>query len=161
MINAARVGEPVRPRLLWLQRYIVREVYRSFATLAGLPEDTSRQIEDLVDLQRFNAAITELADHQESLEARQGALEASQDQARQAWRDLRAEIRAIAQRIATIEQHVGGVISREQRGYLYQLVQSWGAAKAMREPRLSKAAAYAACWTLLKAKYRIARYDFF
>src|SRR4051812_12103712 len=37
MINAARVGEPVRPRLLWLQRYIVREVYRSVATLAGLP----------------------------------------------------------------------------------------------------------------------------
>jgi P22_AR N-terminal domain len=72
MINA-RVGEPVRPRLLWLQRYIVREVYRSFATLAGLPEDASRQIEYLVDLQRFNAAITELADHQESLEARQDA----------------------------------------------------------------------------------------
>lgn len=67
MINAARVGEPVRPRLLWLQRYIVREVYRSFATLAGLPEDASRQIEDLVDLRRFNAAITELANHQESL----------------------------------------------------------------------------------------------
>jgi len=159
MINAARVGEPVRPRLLWLQRYIVREVYRSFATLAGLPEDTSRQIEDLIDLQRFNTAITELANHQESLEARQGALETSQDQARQAWRDLRVEIRAIAQRIATIEQQVGGVISREQRGYLYQLVQAWGAAKATREPRLSKAAAYAACWTLLKAKYRIARYE--
>jgi hypothetical protein len=51
------------------------------------------------------------------------------------------------------------VISREQRGYLYQLVQAWGAAKATREPRLSKAAAYAACWTLLKAKYRIARYE--
>jgi antirepressor protein len=159
MINAARVGEPVRPRLLWLQRYIVREVYRSFATLAGLPEDTSRQIEDLVDLQRFNAAITELADQQESLEARQGALETSQEQARHAWRDLRAEIHAIAQRIAMIEQHVGGVISREQRGYLYQLVQAWGAAKATREPRLSKATAYAACWTLLKAKYRIARYE--
>ena len=58
-----------------------------------------------------------------------------------------------------IEQQVGGVISREQRGYLYQLVQAWGAAKATREPRLSKAAAYAACWTLLKAKYRIARYE--
>jgi hypothetical protein len=159
MINAARVGEPVRPRLLWLQRYIVREVYRSFAALAGLPEDASRQIEDLADLQRFNSAITELADRQESLETRQGAIETSQDQARQAWRDLRAEIRAIAQRVATVEQHVGGVISREQRGELYQLVQAWGAAKATREPRLSKAAAYAACWTLLKSKYRIARYE--
>src|SRR5215213_2953386 len=159
MINAARVGEMVRPRLLWLQRYIVREVYRSFTTLAGLPEDTSRQIEDLADLQRFNTAITELAEHQASLEARQGAIETSQDQARQVWRDLRAEMRAIAQRVATIEQRVGGVISREQRGYLYQLVQAWGAAKAAREQRLSKAATYAACWTVLKAKYRIARYE--
>ena len=38
-------------------------------------------------------------------------------------------------------------------------MQAWGAAKAEREPRLSKAAAYAACWTVLKAKYRIARYE--
>jgi hypothetical protein len=29
MINAARVSDAVRPRLLWLQRYIVREVYRA------------------------------------------------------------------------------------------------------------------------------------
>src|SRR5947208_14742798 len=72
---------------------------------------------------------------------------------------IRAEIRAIAARMAVIEQRVGGVISREQRGYIYQLVQAWGAAKAEREPRLSKAAAYAACWTVLKAKYRIARYE--
>jgi P22_AR N-terminal domain len=159
MINAARVGEPVRPRLMWLQRYIVREVYRAFASLAGLPEQQSRQIEDLADLQRFNIAIAELADRQESLDARQGTLEQSQDQARQAWRDLRAEIRAIAARMAVIEQRVGGVITREQRGYIYQLVQAWGAAKAEREPRLSKSAAYAACWTVLKAKYRIARYE--
>lgn len=158
-INAARVSDSVRPRLLWLQRYIVREVYRVFAALAGLPEQESRQIEDLGDLGRLNAAINELADHQQALESRQGAIETSQDQARQAWRDLRADIRAIASRVAAIEQRVGGVISREQRGYLYQLVQSWGAAKAAREPRLSKSAAYAACWTLIKAKYRIARYE--
>jgi hypothetical protein len=148
MINAARVGEGVRPRLTWLQRYIVREVYRAFAALAGLPEQESRQIEDLVDLGRLNAAIGELTDRQEALETRQGAIEASQDQARQAWRDIRAEIREIAQRVAAMEQRVDSTISREQRGYLYQLVQAWGAAKAAREPRLSKSAAYAACWTL-------------
>jgi hypothetical protein len=159
MINAARVSDSVRPRLLWLQRYIVREVYRVFAALVGLPEQESRQIEDLADLGRLNAAINELADHQQALESRQGAIETSQDQGRQAWRDLRADIRAIASRVAAIEQRVGGVISREQRGYLYQLVQAWGAAKAAREPRLSKSAAYAACWTLIKAKYRIARYE--
>jgi len=48
-----------------------------------LPEDASRQIKNLADIQRFNIAITELADRQESLEARQGAMETSQDQARQ------------------------------------------------------------------------------
>ncbi len=37
--------------------------------------------------------------------------------------------------------------------------QAWGAAKATRELRLTKSTAYAACWTLLKAKYRIARYE--
>jgi hypothetical protein len=118
---------------MWLQRYIVREVYRAFASLAGLPEQESRQIEDLADLQRFNIAIAELADCQEALDARQGTLEQSQELVRQAWRDIRAEIRAIAARVAVIEQHVGGVISREQRGYIYQLVQAWGAAKAERE----------------------------
>jgi hypothetical protein len=153
------VGEGVRPRLTWLQRYIVREIYRAFAALAGLPEQESRQIEDLADLGRLNAAIGELADRQQSLETRQGAIEASQDQARQVWRDIRAEIRAIAQRVAAMEQRVGSTISREQRGYLYQLVQAWGAAKAAREPRLNKSAAYAACWTTIKAKYRIARYE--
>src|SRR5438046_9993064 len=30
MINTARVGEPVRPRLMWLQRYIMREVSPAF-----------------------------------------------------------------------------------------------------------------------------------
>lgn len=159
MINVARVGESVRPRLTWLQHYIVREVYRAFAALAGLEARGSHQIEDLSELQQFNTAITELARHQETLSARQKAVETSQDQARQAWRDLRDEIRAIAARVAAVEQRVGGVISREQRGHLYQLVQAWGAAKAAREPRLSKAAAFAACWTTIKAKYRIARYE--
>lgn len=120
-------------------RYIVREVYHSFAALAGLPEDASPQIEDLADLQRLNITITELADRQQSLETRQGAIETSQDQARQAWRDLRTEIRTIASRVAAMEQRVGDVISREQRGYLYQLVQAWGAAKATRDVALLKA----------------------
>lgn len=152
MLNVARVAEGVRPRLTWLQHYIVREVYRAFAALTGLPEQGSQHVEDLHDLQQINSAITDLA-------ARQEALEGSQDQARQAWRDLRAEIRAIAARVAAVEQRVGGVISREQRGYLYQLVQAWGAAKAAREPRLSRTAAFAACWATVKTRYRIARYE--
>jgi hypothetical protein len=159
MINAARVSEAVRPRLLWLQRYIVREVYRAFATLGGLPEQESRQIEDLADLGRLHTALGELADRQQMLESRQGTIETRQEQARQAWRDIRTEIRAIAARVAAVEQHACGVISRAQRGEVYQLMQAWGAAKAAREPRLTKAAAYAACWTILKTRYRIARYE--
>jgi hypothetical protein len=38
-------------------------------------------------------------------------------------------------------------------------VQAWGAAKAARVPRLSKSAANVICWTLIKAKYRTARYE--
>lgn len=147
MINAARVAESVRPRLTWFQRYIVREVYRAFAVLAGLPEQGSHQIEDLADLQQVDRALTELV-------ARQEALETSQDQARNAWRDLRAEIRAIAARVAAVEQRVGAVISHEQRGYLYQLEQAWGAAKAERETRMSRSAAFAACWATVKTRYR-------
>lgn len=152
MINTARVAEAVRPRLSWFQRYIVREVYRAFTALAGLPEQASQQIEDLGDLQHINTALTALA-------ARQDAVETSQDQARQAWRDIRADIRAIADRVAAVEQRVGAVISREQRGYVYQLVQAWGTAKAARESRLSSSAAFAACWATLKTRYRIARYE--
>ncbi|MBK9945517.1 MAG: hypothetical protein IPP13_28335 [Kouleothrix sp.] len=160
MINAARIpDERVRERLTWLQDHLVRAVYREFAALAGLPEHDSRQIEDLVDLERINTALDAIAEAQEQINARQSQLEQSQDRARQAWLDLRNEIRTIATRLGAVEQRVGGVISHEQRGYLYQLVQAWGAAKAAREPRLTKSAAYAACWALLKAKYRIARYE--
>ncbi len=160
MINAARIpDERVRERLTWLQDHLVRAVYREFASLAGLPEHDSRQIEDLAELERINAALDAIATVQEQLNARQSQLEHSQDRARQAWLDLRNEIKAIATRLGAVEQRVGGAISREQRGYLYQLVQAWGAAKAEREPRLTKSAAFAACWAALKARYRIARYE--
>lgn len=34
-----------------------------------------------------------------------------------------------------------------------------GAAKAAQEPRLSRSSAFAACWTALKLRYRIAHYE--
>jgi hypothetical protein len=166
MINTSRSDAAVSARLIWYQRYIIREVYRAFAALTGLPDAESRQIEDLDDLRRFDSALTALTEQQGELhlrhgaiETRQEALEMSQDQARQVWLDLRNDLRAIITRVDAIEARQAGVISRAQRGYIYQLVQAWGAAKAERDSRLNTGAAYAACWTVLKAKYKIARYE--
>lgn len=162
LINTARSSERVRERLIWYQRFIIREVYRAFATLTGLPDAESRQIEDLDDLRRFDAALQALAElgaRQGAIETRQEAIEASQDRARQVWLDLSTELRSIRDRVQAIEARQTGLISSGQRGYIYQLVQVWGAAKADRDTRLSKPAAFAACWSVLKAKYRIARYE--
>jgi len=166
MINSSRANDVVRERLIWYQRYIIREVYRAFTALTGLPDTESRQIEDLDDLRRFDTALTVLAEQQGELrlqqgaiETRQAALEASQEQARQVWLDLRNDLRAILTRVDAVEARQAGVISLTQRGYIYQLVQAWGAAKTERDARLHTGAAYAACWTVLKAKYTIARYE--
>jgi hypothetical protein len=166
MINTSRANDVVRERLIWYQRFIIREVYRAFATLTGLPDAESRQIEDLDDLWRFDAALQALVGRQGEVELRQGALETrqeaietSQDQARQVWLDLRNDLRAIAARVQAIEARQIGLISSAQRGYIYQLVQAWGAAKAERDSRLQKSAAYTACWSALKTKFKIARYE--
>jgi P22_AR N-terminal domain len=150
MINSARVLEAAKPKLVWFQRYIVREVYSAFAALAGLPSN-SQQIEDLDDLRRIDAAFTTLSE-------RQQALETSQDRARGAWKELRDEIRAIANRVVALEQGTTP-ISREQRGYIYHAVHAWAAAKIARESRLGQDAALMACWVAVKTRYRVARYE--
>jgi hypothetical protein len=151
MINTARTSDAVRERLAYFQRYIIREVYAAFSRLTGLPE-ASHQIEDLDELRRMDTALTELADRQQSLET-------SQDKARQAWRDLTDQVRSIAGRVAELEQQVGRSITRQQRGYIYQMVQAWAEAKVTQEPRLSRAAATQACWATIKRRYQVARYE--
>lgn len=166
MVNTARSSDIVRDRLIWYQRYIIREVYHAFAALTGLPDAESRQIEDLDDLRRFDAALQALAQQQGELDVRQGALEtrqeaieASQNQARQVWLNLRNDLRAITARVQAIEARQTGIISSAQRGYIYQLVQAWAAATVERRPQMTEAAARAACWTTLKAKYKLSRYE--
>lgn len=148
----ARASDAVRDRLSYLQTYLVREVYAAFARLAGLPEQESRQIEDLEELRRLDNSL-------DALVARQAQIEASQERAREAWRDLATQIRAITDRLTTLEQQAEGTLTRGQRGHLYQLVQAWGSAKAEREARLSKAAAFQTVWAALKARFRVARYE--
>ena len=166
LINSAQVSDSVRERLVWYQRYIIREVYRAFTTLTGLADGASQKIEDLADLSRLDSALTvlnqrqgELGSRQQAAETRQEALEHSQQQARVVWLDLQKAMRDIHERIDALESQQTGTLSRAQRGYIYQLVQAWGAAKAEREPRLSRSGAFAACWTAFKLRYRIARYE--
>jgi hypothetical protein len=151
-VSTARSPAEVRDKLSYLQSYLVREVYAAFARLAGLPEQASREVEDLGELSRIDTAVSALAE-------RQAAIEQSQDRARDAWRDLARHVRELTDRLAALEQQESGAISRGQRGHIYQLVQTWGAAKAAREPRLTRSAAYMSVWAALKARFHVARYE--
>jgi hypothetical protein len=153
MINANRTRPEVREKLEHLQLYLVREVYAAFARLTGLPEQESRQIEDLEDLRRLDTALNALAE-------RQAALEASQDRAREAYRDLRQEVRQLTERLHALEGDATPTISKAQRGHLYQLVQAIGAERAQREAgRITQSAAYAGVWAAFKLAFGLARYE--
>lgn len=143
-INTRRAKPSVRGRLQHLRRYLIAETYAAFARATGLPEQSSRQIEDLGELDRIDPALNDLAE-------RQGRLEASQDKARQAWRALDARVRAL-------EYQVAGVISPAQRGHIYNLVHAWATARVERANTLTYSAAIASCWATLKARFRLARY---
>lgn len=148
----SRARDEVRDKLNYLQTYLVREVYAAFARLTGLPEQGSHYVEDLDDLQRLDTALNALTE-------RQAQIETSQDRAREAWRDMATQIRALTDRLTELEQQVEGRLTRGQRGHLYQLVQAWGAAKAQRETRISQRAAYLTVWAALKARFQVARYE--
>ncbi len=143
-VNTRKAAPQVRGRLQHLKRYLIAEVYAAFARITGLPESSSRDLEDLRELDQIETSLNDLA-------ARQQRLEESQARARQAWRDLDARMRAL-------EGQRDEVITDAQRGYLYTLVQAWGQARADRQPE-SVRNPYAACWAALKARFRLSRYE--
>jgi hypothetical protein len=143
-VTTRRVSASTRGRIQHLKRYLIAEVYAAFARITGLPEASSRAIEDLRDLDQIETSLTDLT-------TRQQQLEESQARARHAWRDLDARVRALeGQRTETITE--------AQRGYLYTIVQAWGKARAERDPSAARNP-YAACWATLKARFRISRYE--
>lgn len=152
MIDVARVSEDTRPRLTFLQDYLIQEVYAAFARLGRLPDGPSNRIEDIADLRRIDHALSMLTERQERIEE-------SQEKARAVWRDLHTQLRDIAGRLQELEQRVEGTISKAQRGYIYQLVQLWGEARFAHTPGLTRSAAFASCWAALKARYRLASYE--
>ena len=145
-VNRTKAAPVAKERLRYLRIYIIREVYDSIARTAGLPPGSSRNIESLDDLQRFDEAVTGIAE-------RQRALEESLDKARQAWRDHEERIRQLE---AQLQQTIA--ISKGQRGVIYQLVQTWAQARVDRED-MPFGNAIAGCWAVLKKQYSIAKYE--
>ncbi len=145
-VSRSRATPIVQERLRYLRLFTIREVYDAIARTAGLPTGPSRNIEDLGDLQRFDATIQGIAE-------RQQALEQSQDKARQAWKDHEDRIRRLEAQLSQT-----GTITRAQRGHIYQLVQIWAQARVDRE-QLPFGTAIAGCWAVLKKRYDVAKYE--
>ena len=82
-LQMARIHPESQSRVSYIKQYLETSVRHAFAQLTGLPE-TSRQVEELRELDRLDRALELL----EQLNARQSTIEISQDRARIAFRDL-------------------------------------------------------------------------
>ncbi|MEI7770994.1 MAG: phage antirepressor N-terminal domain-containing protein [Chloroflexales bacterium] len=154
-INAARVAEPVRDRLIYLQQHLFDAVWRAFAQIVGLPDGPSSEIEDLDELRQIDPGLRALAE----LAERQQAIEESQYRARAVWRDVNDQLRLLATRIGELEHRVGGTISKGQRGHIYQMVQAWALARVERTTQISRSGVFAATWAEFKTRFALARYE--
>ena len=154
-INAARVTESVRDRLVYLQQHLFDAVWRAFAQLVGLPDGPSSEIEDLDELRQIDPGMRALAEIVE----RQQAMEESQNRARTAWRDVNEQLRTLATRLGELEHRVGGTISKGQRGHIYQMVQAWALARTEGTTQISRSGVFAATWAEFKTRFALARYE--
>jgi hypothetical protein len=152
-VQTQRVSEGIRERVEYVRAYLVGAVRAAFAQLTGLPE-TSRQVEDLRELDRLELALRSL----EELGARQSTLEASQDRARAAFRDLTTLVREIQSRVQALEAQSKQRLSSAQRGTLYQLVQTWGTAQAARKSDQRSGETIRACWRQFNQRFGISTY---
>ena len=148
-------------RLGYIQRYFDASVRRAFAALTGLTDAPSRTIEDMRDLDKLAAGVAAL----DALAARQEQIEQSQERARDAWRQLAAQLSDIPpvltdlqQRLQTVEQQMKLRISAEQRGALYHIVQRWGETVATQRPEPDPGKAIRKCWQQFNARFGIATY---
>jgi hypothetical protein len=153
-VQSRRVNEAVRDRFLYIKTYLVSAVKAAFAQLTGLPEGPSREIEDLRDLDRIDAALKGL----EELSVRQTAIEGSQDRARLAFRDLQAMVRELQTRVQTLEQQARQRISPAQRGTIYHLVQAWGNALATHRKEMKGGEAIRSCWRTFNQRFTLGTY---
>lgn len=145
-VTRRKATPEIQERLRFLKLFIIGHVHDAIATAAGLPAGSSRNIEDLRDLQRYDAAILGIA-------ARTAALEESQSRARTAWREHEERIRRLEEQIHSMLR-----LSPTQRGVIYEQVHAWARARADRED-IPFGTAIARCWGVLKARFIVAKYE--
>ena len=152
-IQTTRIHPESQSRVSYIKQYLEASVRSAFTQLTGLPE-TSRQVEDLRELDRLDRALELL----EQLGERQGAIETSQDRARIAFRDLAELVRGVQSRVQALEAQARLRLSTTQRGTIYRLVQTWGGARAERQSNLRSGEAIRACWRLFNERFGISTY---
>jgi len=152
-LQTARIHPESQSRVSYIKQYLETSVRHAFAQLTGLPE-TSRQVEDLRELDRLDRALGLL----EQLNERQNTIEISQDRARVAFHDLAALVRNVQTRVQELEAQAKLRRSTTQRGTIYQLVQTWGGARAERQKDLRSGEAIRACWRLFNGRFGISTY---
>ncbi|MDW8213230.1 MAG: hypothetical protein RMJ55_06720 [Roseiflexaceae bacterium] len=125
---------------------------------------TRRVIRDLQELDALDPALQALR----TLARFQARLEASQDRAREAWRDLAAQIRALCSilplvndrrdRMQQVERQVRLRLSPAQRNTVYRLVQAYGEARAARSGQTQPGVEIRRAWAEFNARFGIATY---
>jgi hypothetical protein len=163
-VRAPRGNAAAAERLRYVQNYLIASVRSAFAALTGLPDAPSNQIEDLQELDVIEPSLQVL--HQ--LVERQTHIEDSQDRAREAWRDLAAQIRELRSvlplvedlrtRLQEVEQQQQQRMSPEQRNTIYRLVQTYGEARATRSGQSRAGVEIRKSWAEFNARFGIATY---
>ena len=163
-VRPPRGNAPAAERLRYVQEYLIASVRSAFAALTGLPDAPSNQIEDLQELDAIEPALQVLRD----LVERQTRIEDSQDRAREAWRDIAAQIRELRgvlplmdelrARVQAIEHEVGQRMSPEQRNTIYRLVQACGEARAAQAGQTQAGPAIRKSWAEFNQRFGIASY---
>jgi hypothetical protein len=148
-VQINRVSDDVRTRVDYIQTYLVTSVQRAFGELTGLTlgDQPSSAIEDLRELDRIDEAFQRLAD-----------VSSRQDRAAHVVRDILEQLREMRDRVQQLESLAKSRINPQQRGTIYQMVQTWGEARAARTPNLEAGAAIHTCWREVNARFGVSTY---
>ena len=163
-VRPPRDNAQAAERLRYVQNYLIASVRSAFAALTGLPDAPSNQIEDLQELDVIDPSLQALRE----LAERQTRLEESQDRAREAWRDIVAQIRELhgvlplveelRTRMQEVEQQLRQRMSPEQRNTIYRLVQAYGEARAARSGQAKPGVEIRKSWAEFNVHFDIATY---
>ena len=166
-VSPPRDNAHAAERLRYVQEYLIASVRSAFAALTGLPDLPSNRIEDLQELDTIAPSLQALREVAE----RQTSIEASQERAREAWRDLAAQIRELhgvlplfeelQARVQEVERQLRQRMSPEQRNTVYRFVLAYGEARAARAARAGQAkpgVEIRKCWAEFNSRFAIATY---